>query len=97
MATVCFETDFDKYFDDVMTIIGVDLYELWLQHLEGLPEKGLLGGLSGQAGIEFGKNWLAQNEAEVLSFRLSFPPMTIAEQGEDLVLGEGVPQGARSP
>jgi hypothetical protein len=80
VATVWFESDFDKYFDDVMTIIGTDLYESWLQHLEGFPEKGLLGGLSGQAGLEFGKNWLAQNEAEVTSFRLSFPPMTIAEQ-----------------
>ena len=26
------------------------------------------------------ENWLAQNEAEMISFRLSFPPMTIAEQ-----------------
>ena len=67
VATVWFENDFDRYFDDVMTIIGVDLYELWLRHLEGFPEKGLLGGLSGQAGLEFGKN-------------SSFPPGTIAEQ-----------------
>jgi hypothetical protein len=80
VATVWFENDFDKYFDDVITIIGVDLYESWLRHLEGFPEKGLLGGLSGQAGLEFAKNWLAQNEAEMISFRLSFPPMTIAEQ-----------------
>ena len=26
------------------------------------------------------RTWLAQNEAEVTSFRLSFPPGTIAEQ-----------------
>ena len=44
MATVWFENDFDRYFDDVMTIIGVDLYESWLRHLVGFPEKGLLGG-----------------------------------------------------
>ena len=46
VATVWFENDFDKYFDDVITTVEMlSLYESWLQHLEGFPEKGLLGGL----------------------------------------------------
>ena len=97
VATVWFENDFDKYFDDVMTIIGVDLYKSWLQHLEGFPEKGLLGGLSGQAGMEFGKNWLAQNEAEVTQFPSLVSTHDDCGAGENSALGEGVPEGARSP
>ena len=78
-ASVWFENGFDKYFDDVITVIGPALYESWMQHLEGFPEKGLLGGLSGQAGLQHAKNWLAKNEQEVLNWRLTVPPMTLKE------------------
>ena len=81
IGTVWFDQDFDSYFDDVFTLIGADLYESFFRHAEGFPEKGgITGGLSGQAGIEYAKNFLAKNHSDVLSFRVTLPELTVREQ-----------------
>ncbi len=81
IGTVWFDTDFDTYFDDVFNLVGVDLYESFFRHAEGFPEKGLTGGLTGQAAYEFAKNWLASNHSEVTSFVVTNPELTVKEQG----------------
>jgi hypothetical protein len=80
VGTVWFENSFDKYFDDVFTMIGPELYESFFRHAVGFPEEGILGGLSGQAGMEFAKNFLAVNHSDVASFRITITNLTLAEQ-----------------
>jgi hypothetical protein len=80
IGTVWFDNDFDTYFDDVFAMVGVDLYESFFRHAEGFPEKGLTGGLTGQAAFEFAKNWLASNHSEVISFTVTNPDLTVKEQ-----------------
>ena len=80
LGTIWFDQDFDPYFDDVFAMVGVDLYESFFRHADGFPEKGWTGGLSGQAGFEHAKNWLAKNHSDVISFVVTLPELTLKEQ-----------------
>lgn len=80
LVHVAFDKDFDPYFDDAFTTVGFPFYETFFRHCEGFPEKGMSGGLSGQAGFEYAKNWAAQNETEVAAFIVTLPDLTVPEQ-----------------
>ena len=97
VATVWFENDFDRYFDDVMTIIGVELYEFMVAAFGGLPGEGTAWRAEWSSRLGIRQELVSPERGRGAQFPSLVSTRDDCGAGEDSALGEGVPEGARSP